>query len=279
MTPDDRCTDDECRATLDTLFPGGPAGDDVLCHLAPEGWERSPLVAVYHPGVAQLHAEAVGLHRNLMRLARGRATERLETPEPTMEEVRAKHQDVPADATVECADLVTRCLWDVFSDNHEVRAPDGRLVDLGSFRGSAGFLAEWLDARASGAPTHDYMDFYMGTVWIAQRADLTPVYELIFDRLKRHGFDWTYQFPRLQVVDLRPLRDELKPSDEPEWANYDPSAAVADEQRDREIAAMRAELDQAAAEAAEAAAQHPPPPTVAAYHNVYGRFPRGWPPV
>lgn len=33
--------------------------------------------------------------------------------------------------------LLGLCLWDVFSDNHDVIAADGRVVHLGSFRGSA----------------------------------------------------------------------------------------------------------------------------------------------
>lgn len=279
MTDGDRYSDDECSAALDALFPGGPATDDVLRTLAPGGWARSPLVAVAHPSVEQVHAEAVQLHRNIQGLTRGRGDAAPTRPEPALEETRSGHQATPIDERGECGELVTRCLWDVFSDNHEVLAPDGRVVDLGSFRGSAGFLAEWLDARTGGPHSHDYMDFYLGTIWVAQRADLTPVYELIFDRLKRHGFDWAYQIPRLQLVDLRPLRDQLRPQDGPEWANYDPSIGMAEDQRDREIESLRAELDHAAAEAAQEAARHPPPPTVAAYRNVYGRNPRGWPPA
>lgn len=52
----------------------------------------------------------------------------------------------------------------------------------------------------------------MGTIWIAQRADLTLVYELIFGRMRALGLDWVYHFPKLYFVDLRPLRDELEPS-------------------------------------------------------------------
>src|SRR5260370_38868565 len=44
----------------------------------------------------------------------------------------------------------------------------------------------------------------MGTIWVAQRADLTPVYRMIFRRLHRRRLDWNYHFPRLYAVDLRP---------------------------------------------------------------------------
>ncbi|MGC1721129.1 MAG: hypothetical protein WA746_19260 [Isosphaeraceae bacterium] len=58
-------------------------------------------------------------------------------------------------------------------------AIDGRVLDLGSFRASGGFLAEILN-RQTGAEHYDYLDFYMGTIWVAQRADLTPVCQVSF---------------------------------------------------------------------------------------------------
>lgn len=38
--------------------------------------------------------------------------------------------------------------WDVFSDNHEVIAADGRVADIGSFRGASAFRAELADMNA-----------------------------------------------------------------------------------------------------------------------------------
>ena len=79
-----------------------------------------------------------------------------------------------------------------------------------------------------------------------------------------------------------PLRDALKQDEGPEWAQYDPAEAFAkaqeDQERDRELAEMRASLDEDYHEAVENARQVPPPTTVAAYRSVFGRFPRGWPP-
>jgi hypothetical protein len=56
---------------------------------------------------------------------------------------------------------------------------------------------------------YDYIVFYMGTIWIPQRTDLTPVCQIIFRRLKAHGYDWMDYFPRLEIVDLRPLCEVL----------------------------------------------------------------------
>jgi hypothetical protein len=129
---------------------------------------------------------------------------------------------------------------------------------------------------------YDYLDFYMGTIWVAQRADLTPVYAMIFRRLKSRKLDWIYHFPRLYAIDLRPLT-ALKEQNEPEWLDYSPSEALAKEQeeqaRDRELAELRESFDEGYREAIEEARDLPPPPTVRAYEAVYGQFPRGWPPT
>lgn len=76
------------------------------------------------------------------------------------------------------------CLWDVFSDNHDVIAADGRVADIGSFRGAGAFLDEHLTRGQDSWREGDYMRFYLRTIWISRRADLTPVYAMIFRRLR-----------------------------------------------------------------------------------------------
>jgi hypothetical protein len=43
----------------------------------------------------------------------------------------------------ECADLLGHCLWDIFSDNHEILTSEGASVHLGSFRYAAGFIGDF----------------------------------------------------------------------------------------------------------------------------------------
>src|SRR5207237_6283115 len=70
-----------------------------------------------------------------------------------------------------------------------------------------------------------YIHFYMGSFWVSERADLTPVYEMIFRRLKDRLLDWRYRLPRLHLIEF--------PSDRPDGrTSYD-------------IEKMRAELEQA----------------------------------
>ncbi len=173
----DSFSEAELEAEFDRLFPQGFAGPDVLQELAPAGWESSPLLAVFHPSLAQSYEETLRLNRNLCAL-RGPNDRRPLPPEPTFDEVARDFQERSAETVREVRELVGQCLWDLFSDGHEVTASDGRVLDLGSFRASGGFLAEILN-RQTGAEHYDYLDFYMGTIWVAQRADLTPVYQMV----------------------------------------------------------------------------------------------------
>ena len=100
-------------------------------------------------------------------------------------------------------ELLGRSLWDIFSDNHEVIAPQGKILDIGSFRGAAGFIADYLNGLVAEA-RYDYMDFYLGSLWLPGSVDLSPVYAFIFKRLKDQGFNWLYHFPRLSLIDMRP---------------------------------------------------------------------------
>src|SRR5262249_37561043 len=156
---------------------------------------------------------------------------------------------------------------------HEVVAEeDGRVLDLGSFRYAGELLADVAN-RQTGTTQYDYMNFYMGTSWVSRRADFTPVYEMIFRRLRRRGLDWIYHFPRLYAIDFRPLKEALDRKDEPDWLNYSPSEALAkeEEQRkhDQELAELRESLDEGYREAVEEALNAPPPATVRAYRAVY----------
>jgi hypothetical protein len=281
---EERLSDAELKAFFNTLFPQGFAGTDVLNEIAPEGWEKSPLVACFHPSVAQVFQESLQLHRRMEELSQLRRkpdskdAERPPKPEPTLEEIRAEWKESPVNATEEATELVGQCLWDVFSDNHEVVAADGRVVDIGSFRGAGAFLDEYLSGPAESLWSFNYMRFYMGSIWTSRRADLLPIYQMIFQRLKLLGADWIYHFPELGVVDLSPLRAELEKPEE-----YSPSEAFAKEQEEKERQAeleeLRAELAEAHQTARREALDRPPPSTVRAYHAVYGRDPEGWPPA
>jgi hypothetical protein len=285
----------ESFAFLESLFPGGLKDPALIAELCPEGWTNSSLVACYHPAPEVRYAESLEFSRNLKKLGFLRKSEVAhappDEPEPTFEEFLTKHEaenrEISArDAIEEPAELLGLCLWDVFSNKHKVIAADGRVVDLGSFRGSAGVIADFFEASPSkneetenriwsAWDCSDYMRFYMGTWWLAQRADLNPAYRLIFRRLKSLGADWSYSFPRLHVIDFG-AREEDPGND------YDPSAALQKEAerkaRAEELRQLRRTMDRDTLSAKREARRNEPPTTVQAYQQVFRSFPAGWPP-
>ncbi len=228
---------------------------------------------------------AVQLHRNIEKLRNGRPrrdndvqeSERASS-EPTLEKVRREYQATPVRSHEEVTELVGLCLWDVFSDNHDVITADGRLADIGSFRGAGAFLDEHLTHGQEGWREGDYLRFYLGTIWISTRADLTPVYAMIFRRLRSVGADWAYHFPQLYLTEL--ARSD---SDNEHAGTYSVSESAAAElkaqKRRAEVARFRAEVDEMNARARDEAMDRPPPATVRAYRQVCGHDPRGWPPA
>ena len=161
-------------------------------------------------------------------------------------------------------------------------APDGRVADIGSFRGAGAFLDEYLTRDREGWRDGGYMRFYMGTIWISRTcrpyAGLTPVYTMIFRRLKSLGADWVYHFPELGLVELAPADDTDKRG-APVFGVAGRSRRARAQQRRAEVERFRAELREANAHARDEAMDRPPPATVRAYRQVYGRDPRGWPPA
>ena len=134
-----RLNEAHCWTLFNQLFPQGLGDPSLLDELAPTGWDRSPLLRVFHPTLEQLYEESVRIHANLQSFFAPGGGPR-DDPAPTLEEVRRSRRDEPVRPREECADLLGRCLWDIFSDNHEVFTAEGTLVDLGSFRASAGFM-------------------------------------------------------------------------------------------------------------------------------------------
>ena len=278
-----------------SLFPSGLADPAVMKLLCPDGWAASPLRLAFHPTPEQAYQERVRFERNSMRWRAAAAEKRGEPPPkpeiPTFEQFLREHEAAPGrppepEAT-EFARLVGLCLWDIFSDNHCVLDPEGRDVDIGSFRGAAGTIADFFNESTGREDPDrdssdrfalgDYIEFYMGTMGCGDRTDLQPVYRLIFSRLRSAGCDWEYSFPRLHA-----FRFDQTAKKRDDWAKYDPSSAVGAEleesAKEAEFAELQENLEKGHREAIEEAKKHPPPSTVLAYRAVFNRDPAGWPP-
>jgi hypothetical protein len=224
----------------------------------------------------QVFQELTDFHENLESLRR--PDQAAEAP-PTLEDAKTSWESLSKTVRPEreCAELVGMCVWDIFSANHDVLAPDGRLVDLGSWRYAGCFIAERLNRDIRGERRYDYLDFYMGASRYSGRADLSPAYRMIFRRMRSLALDWVYHFPQLGVITLRDPGEDDAPMDE-----YDPSESMRKEEERRrmaeKLAELEADLEEDYLESVKELRESDAPPTVQAFRDEYGRLPRGWPP-
>lgn len=240
--------------------------NSLLDDFAPEGWTHSQLFYAFHPTPRMQYQEALRIHRNLSGIF-GREASR---DEPKLVDFTDCENEVkPAEEIVYLTGL---CLWDIFSNNHEVIDGDGKVYDIGSFRGAGGFLADYINRHfASQAVQYDYLDFYMGTIYIHHEVSLLPVYLWIFEYLKKLECDWIYSFPRLGLLRLGESRASADPLE------YDPETSLAKELTAQKIDAFARELDEVYEDALDAAKHEALPGAVAAYQEVYRKLPQGWP--
>jgi len=267
-------TERECTELLNYPFS---ESDNLLSTLAPSGWQNSPYIRFFHPTAAQQLEEYNRIHKNLSGLLK-KKEEKISEPAKTIADF--EQDDVTSvNMKKEFILVLGLAIYDIFSTNHEVIASDGKIYDLGSFRGSGGFIAEFINEHfKEHSGNYDYMDFYMGTIWIHSRADLLPFYEYIFDKLKRKNCGWKYSFPRMYLFDFKNLREDTK-AENPE--QYKPEEAALKEieeaENEKQEQKLRDELDESYHKAFEEAKHQPPPPVVQAHKNIFGFFPDGFP--
>ena len=270
-----RLTDQPALDFLSRLFPGGLGDAELLAETCPDGWENSPLWVAFHPGPEKRYQEHCDFMENIARIQKSKPR----PPVPTFEEFLASETSRSSffnGPLEEWTELLGSCLWDVLSDNHDLVLANGERVNFGSFR----MVSALIDQFLTGATLDDVWDcgdsmrFYMGTSFVSGRADLSPLYRLIFKRLRAHGCRWHYSFPQIYAMRFE------KPE---EVADYDPSKAFAAEEEKH----MEAEEDRRRQEQLDAnltlskqrAWDQAPPAIVQAYQEVFGEDPSGWPPV
>jgi hypothetical protein len=117
-----------------------------------------------------------------------------------------------ADPHVRWLGLLGGVLWEIFSQNNEVVSPDGRIYDLGSWRGTGGFIADFLNAylkreqriEAGAGDPFFYLDFYMGLMVRGEEeaweVPLLLLYGHFFEYLKARGCTWRYAPPAIYLV-------------------------------------------------------------------------------
>jgi len=267
-------TEESCVKLFEHFFTNAQS---LLAEFAPSGWEKSPLFFVFHPSPQQQYKEALRFHKNMSSLIKDKDKQH-ESEEPKLADFLNQEEDKKADPIEEIIDLVGLCLWDIFSDNHEVISASGKVYDTGSFRGSGEFIADYINGHFPEiSRRYDYLDFYMGTFAVQERADLLPVYTWIFKHLRSLECDWIYSFPRIYAISFN--KEDAELHSDP--LAYDPNKALEEEFTQQEKKAegdrLQEELNEAYEKDIEEAKYKPLPKTVQAYKNVYGRLPKGWP--
>lgn len=264
--------DNECLDILKFIFNNAEA---FYNKIAPKGLKKSDLVFFLHPTPEQQYEEHIRIRENINRLTKKSKQEDQEV------EINDFKQDDLSDISEydEFLYILGLSVYDIFSNNHEVIGNDKKIYDFGSLRGSGGFIADFFnDNFPDNSKKYNYMDFYMGTIWIKERGDLTPIYEHIFRKLKDYRCDWKYSFPRMYLVDLQ---KSFNSSDEDNLKNYKPETAVQKEleltEKDKQTKKFQEELDKIYKEEYEKAKYKPLSPMVQAYKNIYGQLPNGHP--
>ena len=101
------------------------------------------MVYCFHPTVKQVYKEAVRTYQNLKSF-RGNKNKNIEEQPPTLENIKKNFTPTTIEPEKELQELIGFCLWDIFSDNREV-VDENRIYEIGSFRGAAGFIADYLN--------------------------------------------------------------------------------------------------------------------------------------
>jgi hypothetical protein len=264
-------TEEESIALLNKIFDAAPS---LLASIAPAGWAKSAYVHLLHPTPEQQFEEHKRISENLKKLSKKHGDEKKDKQlsdykEDDLSDIRESEEFIY---------VLGLSVWDIFSNNHEAFDSSG-VYDLGSFRGSAGFIGDFIDQKFyDNSGKYSYIDFYMGTFVMGERVDLLPIYEFVFRMLKEQKCDWKYHFPRLYLFNFdneNNNQDKEKPED------YNPGTAVLDDiqkkERKEELKKFEVELESSFHGEYEEAKYKPLIPVVQAYKNVFGKLPDGHP--
>lgn len=264
-------SDKECLEILEFIFKDS---DALYKSVAPKGWNKSDSFHFFHPTVERQYEEHKR-SRDMISHLKNLRGEKLE--EPLYDDISAFAQNDSVDdieAKKEFNYILGLTTYDIFSNNHSVMSKEGETYDLGSMRGSGRFIADFFNEKLKpDGETYDYMDFYMGTVWIDERANLLPFYEFIFSKLKLIECNWVYEFPRLYVINFD-KSDGI--NNKPK--NYNPTESVLNQiDKDASFDKLKNDLNQSAEADYEDAKYKPLISIVQAYKNVYDCLPKGHP--
>jgi hypothetical protein len=260
----------ECVEILLRIFADN---QKLLNSIAPDGWKNSPFIHFFHPSPQQQLTQYETINKNLASLSKKRGKE-IDMEHKRLADFRMDNLE-NVNERGEFIQIIGNAVWDIFSDNHEVVAEDGKIYDFGSFRGSGYTIADFINEHyPQPEGSLDYLDFYMGASLLRDRADILPFYRHIFRVLKADNCDWHYSFPKLGLVSFKKEEPDIT-----DPAEYNPLRAVHEElfNEKGEVDKLQEKLDRIYEQEYEEAKYKPLPLTVQAYKEVYGILPDGHP--
>ncbi len=251
------------------------APSTIMAYIAPEGWENSPYRFIFHPTAQQVYEKRMIWHENEKSWSKD-LTEDEDLDIPILADIENElaEESKPIAPYEEFLDTIGSCLWCIFSNNHDVVDAKGKVYNLGSFRGSGGFIGDFLNKHYPSNVSFNYMDFYCADMGLLDDDTVYSLLVLLFERLKSKQLDWNYSFPQIGIVSFDKPESATKPED------YDPQKAVQEElernQKQAEIQTLQDKLDAIYEQEKEDALYKAPPLIIRAYQTVYGCFPVGW---
>jgi len=133
-------SDSDCENLFNYLID---SPNTIIDYLAPLGWKNSPFVKIFHPDAEEVFEKRLRVHQNIGELFKSLKDE----SKPTLDEIRKELAENPKEVNQyeKFIEIFGSALWCIFSNNHEVVDEKGRVYDIGSFRGSGGFIADFLN--------------------------------------------------------------------------------------------------------------------------------------
>jgi hypothetical protein len=166
-------------------------------------------------------------------------------------------------------ELFSNCAWDIFSGNNAVMKGTQK-IDLGSWRGSAQFIADFVNHYCHVDYKYNSNDFYCGNIDDTFRKTYLPIYEIIFSRLKTAGCTWIIDEDITMAIDAE-FGEEMEQTEAMKLKESNLLAALAEnmnkEQLKRVEKELKTEHEKDQLNDAEL------PSVVQAYLNVYGIMP------
>jgi len=166
-------------------------------------------------------------------------------------------------------ELYSNCVWDIFSGNNSVVKKTEK-IDLGSWRGSAQFIADFVNHYCHVDYTYNSNDFYCGNIDDAFRQNYIPIYELIFERLKAVGCEWVIDEEITMAIDAE-FGEEMEKNDAMKLKESTLLVALAESLNKEQLKRVEQELK--TEQAKENITPENLPAVVQAYFNIYGVMP------